>query len=100
MRAEDNRDLRHVGHDVEHAAVVVAHQAQPRRCQRRAHARRSKPFLYLRPGLRLVEHTCDLVKRNAAPRKHVGDLWHWAGRTIGKPLAGHGRAILQPIESL
>ena len=100
VRAEGDRDQRHIGHDVEHAAVVVAHQPQPRRCQRSTHARRGQPLLDLAPGCGLVQHAGHLVKRNARAREDIRDLRHRARRAEGEPLAGHGGAIVQPVESL
>ena len=49
-------------------------------------------------GRVVVEHAGDLVKRNAGAVEDVGDFRHRAGRAVGQPLAGHPRAIAQPVE--
>ncbi len=98
MRAKDDGNQREVGHDVQHAAVVVAHQPQPRRGQSSPHPRCRQPLLDLPPGRGLVEHARHLMKRNACPLEYVGNLRHRAGRAVGQPLAGHRGAILQPVE--
>ena len=89
---------REVGHDVEHAAVVVAHQAQAV-VPAWAHTRRGQPLVDLAPAVRVVvQHAGDLVERDARALEDVGDLRHRTGRAMGQPFAGHRGAIAQPVE--
>jgi hypothetical protein len=97
-RGEQRGAQGHVGHDVQHAAVVVAHQSQARRRKRRTDTRRCQPLLDLLPGEGFIEDAGDLVEVNLRTLEQVGDLRNRTGRTMSEPLAGHGGAIFQAVE--
>src|SRR6185312_9963943 len=58
------------------------------------------PILNLSPGLGIFfEHPCYLKERNTATCENIGNLWHRAGLTIGKPFRGHLRSVAETVET-
>ena len=98
MSAEGDGDEGYVGHDVQHAAVVVAHEAESRGCKGGTDARRRQPLLNLSPGGFIIEDAGDLVKGNLRAHEEVGNLGNRTGGTMGEPLAGHGGAVFEVVE--
>ena len=88
-----------IGIDVQHPAVVVAHHAQPIVLHDVRHAGRLNPSCDFIPARRVVvQHARDLVERDAGAVEHVGNFRDRAGGTVGEPLAGHLRAVAEPVE--
>src|ERR1035438_6283005 len=98
MSAEGDGDEGHVGHDVQHAAVVVTHEAEARGCEGGTDTRRRQPLLNLSPGGFIIEDARDLVKGNLRANEEVGNLGNRTGGTRGEPFAGHGGAVFEPVE--
>jgi len=99
MAAEEGALLGEIGIDVEHPAVVVAHDAHAVVFHRVCHARGLDPLGHLAPARRIVlQHARDLVKRDAGAVEDVGNLRHRAGRAMGEPFAGHLRAVAELVE--
>ncbi len=98
VAAEGDGDLRDVGGDVEHAAVVVAEEAEVAIAQDGADLGGGEPFADLGPCCGIVEEARDLMKGDSSAREDVGDLRHGTGGAVGKPVAGHAGAVGQAIE--
>ena len=99
MRPERGALQGDVGVDVEHAAVVVAHEAKAVLRHPGGDARGLDPGVDLAPAHRIVvEHAGDLVEAHAGALEDVGDLGHRAGGAVRQPLARHPRAVAQAVE--
>ena len=98
VAAKGDGDLRNVGGDVEHAAVVVAEEAEVAIAQCRADLGGSQPFVDLGPGRGIVEVAGDLMEWDAGAGEDIGDLRHGAGGAVREPVAGHAGAIGQAVE--
>src|SRR5215470_2843984 len=73
--AEPSAQLRQVCRDVEHTAVVVAHQPKAATRKRMHDLGGTHPLLDFAPAIRIVlQHACHLVKRDLEPAQHIGDL--------------------------
>ncbi len=99
VAAEARALLREVGVDVEHAAVVVAHDAEAVVLHHVADPGRVDPArdLVPRQGI-VVQHPRDLVEGDPRAPEDVGDLRHRAGLAVGQPLAGHAGAVAEGVE--
>src|SRR5262252_2259715 len=85
--------------DVEHAAVVMAHDAETVVLHDMGYPGSLDPFADFTPRDEIVfQDAADLEKRNVAALENVGDFWNWTGGTIREPLAGHLRTIAEAIE--
>ena len=97
--AEVGAVLREVRVDVEHAAVIMPHHAEPVVLEHVGHPRGLDPPADLVPaGGIVVEHPGHLVKRDPRPVEDAGDLRHGTGGAVGQPLAGHPGPVAQAIE--
>lgn len=97
MCADGDIEQRDIGHDIEHAAAIVAHEAEPRRRKCCTHACCGDPLLNLSPRSYVVQNACDLVEGNASAGKQVGNFGHRTRGAKREPLAGHRRAVLESI---
>src|SRR5208283_1629140 len=91
--------LGEVGIDVEHAIVIVAHDAETVVFHLVGHTACSDPLgnVLLGGGI-IFEHAGYLEKRNLCAFEDVGDLGYGAGLTMSQPLAGHVGAVGHFVE--
>ena len=89
-----------IGVDVEHPAVVVAHQAKPVVREHVHGASGGDPVVHLSPArLVVVQETGHLVKVDVRPPEDTGNLGDRACRAMREPFAGHGRAIPHRVDT-
>ena len=92
VSAEGGAVLGQIGIDVEHSAVIMAHDAEavvehdvaPRA------AASSHAIDFVPENRVIVEHAGDLMKGNAGAFEDVGNFRNGTGLTMRQPFAGHG----------
>ena len=99
--AEIGALLRKVGVDVEHASVVVTHQAKAIVLHYMRDAGCIDPFGDLGPCDRIViQHSGDLEKWDPATLEYIRDLGDRTRLTKCQPFARHFCTIFELVESL
>jgi hypothetical protein len=100
VRAKRGALQRRIGLDIEHAAVRVAHQAEPVAVHTGGDAGGIDPRVDLSPadGI-VVEHAGDLVKAYAGAFENIRDLRNRTGGTMGEPVAGHLCPVAEAVEA-
>ena len=85
--------------NIKHAAIVMTHAAQTIISHYIGDFSCLYPLGYFIPALWVtVQYAGNLMELNADSVKHVGYLRHRAGRTKGKPFAGHLGTVGHSIE--
>ncbi len=99
VTAEGGALLCEIRVDIEHAAVVVAHDSEAVGFEDTGYFSGFDPALdfFPRDGI-VLKNASDFDKGNTGAAKHVGDFRNGASLTIGQPFAGHRFAIWQGIE--
>lgn len=86
--------------NIQHAAVIMAHQTEAVMGHDLGHAGGLEPRLHLGPTGRIVaQQAGNLVEGDPATMEDGGDFRHRAGPAMGQPFAGHGGAVGHPVES-
>ena len=99
VAAEGRALLREIGVDVEHAAVVVTHQAEAVVLHDIDSVRSLDPFIHFSPGEGvIVEGSGDLMEWNARSREYVCDFRNGTSAAPSQPLAGHMLPVAHFIE--
>ena len=99
MPAEVSALLGEIAVDVQHAVVVVAHHAETVVLHHMGDPRGVEPLVNLPPGDRVVfDGAGHLIERHPAAIENVRDFRHRTRLAIGKPMAGHLRAVVHLIK--
>ena len=99
MSAEGGALQGEVGVDVEHAAVIVAHDAEAVVLHRMGDLGGSEPLLDFVPRRGVVfQHAGNLEEGDIAAAEYVGDFGYGAGLAPCQPFSGHLSAIRHSIE--
>jgi hypothetical protein len=86
--------------DVEHTAVVIAHDAKTVVLHRMGYASSFDPFTNLDPGDWVIfQHARDLEEGDTTAIENVRNLRHWASLAVSEPLTRHFCAVAKTIES-
>ena len=101
MSAEGRALQGEIGVDIQHATVVMTHDAEPIVKHAGDHLRGGDPVIHFVPAIGVVlEGAGNRVKGNAGPSEDVRNFWNGTGATKGQPFPGHAQPITQPIERL
>src|SRR6185437_9079594 len=99
MAAERGALLCQVGVDIEHAAVILAHQAETVVLHYVHDASGFQPLIDFIPcRITLCKRACDLKEGDMRSPEYARDFRNRTGLAPGQPFAGHAAPVLHPIE--
>ena len=91
---------RRVGVNVQHPAIVMAHQTKTIVKHHMRHTRGFDPRIHFVPANRVVvQHPGDLVEINPGAVEDVGDFRHGTRGAKRQPVTGHRRAVAHFVEA-